>query len=185
VAFDRKKLGLELVDRALQQARATVERNAAIYEGVAGALPALKDLERVLIAIIGDLDSYAPGATDGVDPTAQERMFLLALACCDEDRELASRLLDHQLANTARHAHVYEAFMKRTSRRLVSHASVAQLADLISMLLEGVSLRRRFDPDFDMTAVAKAVIRIFWAFTVSDGEAEPLYEKELLASISG
>lgn len=184
LAFDRERLGLEILDRVLKTIRITVEHNAAIYENVASALPNLQDLERVLIAIISDLNSYASEALEPIDQTVQERTILLVLACCDKNPKLASLLLDHQTVNTARHVKVYEAFLKQTSRQMVEHTSSAQLADLITMLLDGAAQRRRYDPDFDMTVVARAVIRIFWSFTVNDGDTEPSYEKELLASFS-
>lgn len=184
LAFDRHRLGLELIDCVLGRIRTTVQQNAVVYENVARLIGGVSDLEQILIAIIGDLDSYAPSAADAVDPSAQERTFLLALACCDREPDVALRLREQRSANTSRYVGVYEAFLARTSRQMVSHTSIAELAELVSMLLEGASQRRRYDPDVDLTVVARAVIRIFWAFTVLEGEQERAWEEELLAGVS-
>jgi hypothetical protein len=72
--------------------------------------------------------------------------------------------------------------MAQTGRRLVEGFDTKELATLIAMLLEGQSLRARYKGELPLATIANAVVRIFWAFSVTVDAEEPDVHAELSGS---
>jgi hypothetical protein len=181
--FDRDKLVTEMLDRACRQVEETARESAATYIRAAESIAETGSVESIYQALEDDHERYSPGsAAEPVD--ARERLYLAAIALSDQGTDIANKLRAARTASDETFVNVYEKFLDMTGRRLVDGYTTRDLAVLISMLLNGESMRSRFRDSLPMETVAGAVVRMFWAFTIPADASAPDVEAELIAGIT-
>jgi hypothetical protein len=179
LAFQRRDLALAVLEAALHDATVASADAAELYQQSAAALPAAGTMDEVLAAITANLNAFVPGAsTDDVSP--RERMYWLALAVCDEDRDVARLLRDARGRQIERYGPTYQAYMDALGRDLKPGRSVLDLANTIYALLDGHIARLRFEPSVPSAWLGETVLSIFASFTVRRGEEPRDAADELL-----
>lgn len=181
LAFQRRDLALAVLEAALEDATAASADAADLYQQAAASLPATGAMDDVLAAITANLNAFVPGAsTDDVSP--RERMYWLALAVCDEDRDVARLLRAARGRQIERYGPTYQAYMDAMDRELKPGRTVADLANTIYALLDGHIARLRFDPHVPSDWLGDTVLCIFASFTVRRGEEPRDTAAELLGT---
>jgi hypothetical protein len=180
--FDRDALVNELVDRACDRVANLAQTSARRYVLAAQELVDSQSAEPVHDAIAADMASYRPGGEE-LAGDAGARVYYLAVAMCDLDKELAGKLRATDTVTDGTFIGVYEEFLELTGREPIEGYETRDLALLISMLLNGEEIRYRYKNTLPAEMLSDAVMRIFWAFTVPCGAPTKDIEAELIASI--
>jgi len=179
LAFQRRDLALAVLDAALQDAIGASEDAAQIYHRAAAALPARGSMDDVLAAITANLSLFVPGASPE-DVSPRERMYFLALAVCDEDRDVARAMREARSRQLDRYEPMYRAYMDALDRELKPGRTLRDLANAIYALLDGHIARLRFDPNTPSDWVGETVLTLFASFTVRRGQPVRDAASELL-----
>jgi AcrR family transcriptional regulator len=180
--FDREALFLELLERACDQVAQASRKVTETHLANATAMESSGEVAPLYEAVAAGLEHYRPGAEDpAVD--AREVIYFLGIALCDHERSVAQQLraTDEQTESTF--ARVYERFLDMTGRRIAAGYSVRDLAKLISMLLNGESMRYRYGNSLPLAKVADAGMRLFWALTTPEGEEDWDIEQDVRTAI--
>lgn len=179
LAFQRRDLALAVLEAALRDAAEASADAAEIYQQAAAALPASGSMDDVLAAIAANLDAFVPGASSE-DVSPRERMYFLALAVCDEDRDVARLMRAVRAGQIERYAPMYRAYMDALGRELKPGRTVEDLANTIYALLDGHIARLRFEPNVPSEWLGETVLSIFASFTVRRGDEPHDATSELL-----
>ncbi|MDO9407873.1 hypothetical protein [Patulibacter sp.] len=179
LAFNRRDLGLAVLEAALQDAIGASADAADVYRAAAESLPSRGSMDEVLDAVKANLAAFVPGASPE-DVSPRERMYFLALAVCDEDRDVSRRLREARSRQIERYAPMYRAYLDALDRELHPERTVADLANAIYALLDGHIARLRFDPSVPSEWVGEAVLTLFASFTVRRGAMPRTASDELL-----
>jgi hypothetical protein len=168
--FNLDELAEELLLQACAQIVEAAEDAVVGYLEAADAVAASGDLAEVARAMAKDLAQYQPGSVDPLID-ARERLYFTAVALCDDESAVAKKLRKTMERVADGWVPVYKRFLEVSRRRMVQGYEERDLAVLVSMLLDGETLRYRFSGNLDFEKVFAAVIRLFWAFTAPiDGD---------------
>lgn len=179
LSFQRRDLGLAVLEAALADAVNASHSAAEMYDAAAASLPARGSMDEVLAAITANVDAFVPGALpDDVSP--RERMYFLAIAVCDDDREVARTLREARARQIERYGPMYRAYLDALGRELKPGRTLEDLANAIFALLDGHIARLRFDPQVPSDWVGETVLTLFASFTVRRGETPHDAASELL-----
>lgn len=181
-SFDRGRLLLATSDAVTARIREATERSVPRYLAALATLSRTGDLTELSAALTADLDEFSPGGSSDGSAGNTERTLLLLLAACDGDSALAAALRQAQSSRLALYEAVYELAMEVTGRELREGITVQQLTVQVNMLLEGVSMRRRFEPAIDQSVVLRAVLAIFWGLTRAIDDPDELEPAQRLAA---
>jgi hypothetical protein len=180
--FDLVQLAEELIEQACAQTVEAAEDARRTYLAAADRFSETRSLDAVVTAIDdADLAQYRPGGADEL-VDARERVYLTAVALCDLGSTIAQKLQRTNELSVETAVPIYDRFLELTGRRLVEGFDTKELATLIAMLLEGQSLRARYKGELPLATIANAVVRIFWAFSVTVDAEEPDVHAELSGS---
>ena len=181
LAFNRRDLALAVLEAALQDAVGASADAAEVYRAAADGLPARGSMDEVLDAVRANLDAFVPGASPE-DVSPRERMYFLALAICDEDRDVSRTLREARARQIDRYAPMYRAYLDALDRELRPDRTVTDLANAVYALLDGHIARLRFDPSVPSAWVGEAVLTLFASFTVRRGATPRTASDELLGA---
>ena len=176
--FDIEALAGELLSQACEQIVEAAHIAQVEYLDAAERFADGGTLDAVATAVGKDLANYRPGSDDAL-VDARERLYFTAVALCDDESAMASQLRETNERTLNAAIPVYERFLALSGRRIVAGFDVRDLAALISMFLEGESLRYRYRASLAEQKIAHAVIRMFWAFTLPQDEVERDIQAEL------
>lgn len=164
-AFDREHVLLIALAAAGEHSRANVVEAVSRYLDALTQAEQNKDLGPLAAAIQADLDASTPGATEQASAMTSARVRSIAVAAADGSPEIARELRAEQSARLDLYDPVYERALAITGRVLREGVSLRDLASHVSLLLEGVAQRRRFEPAVDERLVLDAVLAIFKGLT--------------------
>lgn len=179
--FDRPALASALLERFVAAYGEAAKSAIEVYRYASIAVSNFADADRVVEGVLGDVERYyGPALEQEPAAAARERLYLLALLTAERQPESARALADSDERILAEYAEVYDLYLEKTNRRLAAGLTSMDLANLISYLLIGATLVGRYSSDIDMETVARAVIRVFWAFTYDpETQGQPSYESEI------
>jgi AcrR family transcriptional regulator len=184
--FNPEKLGAALVQRMLEGNRQAAQIAASGYRYASTGVSDFADADKVIEGILADVEQYSGSVLEErPSVAARERMHLLALLISERDEEVAAalRATDEEILSESEA--IYQLYLEKTNRKLVDCITARDLAALISSLLFGATLMRRFNPDFEMELVARTVVRVFWAFTYDPSrQKEALYKTDIAEEVN-
>lgn len=164
-AFDREHVLLIALRALAEHRRRVAETSVNRYLAALTAAGRDGDLGPLVAAIKADLDASTPGATEQGSALTSERVRSIAVAAADASADIARQLRLDQQQRLAQYLPVYDLAMAMTGRVLRDGISAGDLALQVSLLLEGIAQRRRFDPSVDERRALDAVLSIFQGLT--------------------
>ncbi len=164
-SFDRALLWEVLVDALFARLFAVSRDSLEAYMALLQSSVERGDIELFTQALTQDIQAFSPGGTLSDAGGGAERARLLALTACEGSPTLTRLIRDRYREWLVIYEPAYELLLRITGRRLRPGTTIQELADPVSMFLQGVSERRRFDRALDNEGLLRAFLALVCAWT--------------------
>ncbi|MEV4418783.1 hypothetical protein AB0L40_02265 [Patulibacter sp. NPDC049589] len=168
-AFRRRKLALAVLDLVVERTEESTEAAIERWRAAIDDLPIDQDLDGVLRAVVDNIASFVPGASED-DISARDRAYHLAVAVADEDPDAARLLRASRQRQIAAWAPALRAFLDAVGLELRPEQRIEDLANALYALFDGHLLRLRFDPTSRAPWFADVMFAVIESFTAPRGD---------------